>query len=167
VIPLNLHRRTALTAILLLLLLIVIVHATEFETFQVSASNTMMYVFDLNSGRKITGSFSVEGGNNDINFKVTDPVGNNIIDLGRVDGGSSFEFTANRDGNYTVIFDNSFSISTSKTVTMSYDVGYAFLGIGLLNLLSIIAVVLIVIFVLAIALYVRSRKTAQRQLVNR
>ena len=166
-IPLNHHRRTVLTAILLLSFLTVTVFATEVETFQISPSLNKMYLFDLNSGRKVTGSFSVEGGNNDITFKVTDPVGNTIIDLGRVAGGSSFEFTANRDGNYTVIFDNSFSISTTKTVTMSYDVGYTFLGIDLLNLLSIIAVVLIVIFVLAIALYLRSRKTAQRQLVIR
>ena len=166
-IPLNHYRRKALTAILLLSFLIVIVHATEVETFQVNPSNSMMYVFDLNSGRKVTGSFLVEGGNNDINFIVTDPVGNTIIDLGRVTGGGSFEFTASRDGNYTVTFDNSFSISTSKTVTMSYDVGYTFLGIDLLTLLAIIAIILIVIFVLAISLHLWSRKKAQRRLVNR
>jgi cbb3-type cytochrome oxidase subunit 3 len=161
-IPLNHYRRKALTAILLLLFLTVIVHATEVETFQVSPSKSMMYVFDLNSGRRVTGSFLVDRGNNDINFKVTDPVGDTIVDLGRVAGGISFEFTASRDGNYTVIFDNSFSISTSKTVTMSYDVGYTFLGIDLLNLLSVIATILIVIFVLAIALYLLSRKKTQR-----
>jgi hypothetical protein len=165
-IPLIHYRRAALIAILLLLFLTVMVYATEVETFQVSTSNSKMYVFDLNSGRKVMGSFSVDGGNNDVNFKVTDPVGDTIIDLGRVAGGGSFEFTASRDGNYTVIFDNSFSVSTSKTVTMSYDVGYSFLGINLLSLLSIIAIILIVIFVLAIVLYVRSRKTTQRQLVR-
>ena len=78
-IPLNHYRRTALTAILLLSFLTVIVCATEVETFQVSPSNSKMYVFDLNSGRKVMGSFSVDGGNNDVNLKVTDPVGDTII----------------------------------------------------------------------------------------
>lgn len=157
-VPLIHHRRKMSTAILLLLLITFVVHAIQVETVQVSPFLDQKLLFDLDSGLRLTGSFSVKGGNNDINFKVTDPVGNTIIDLGRVTGGTSFEFTINRDGNYTVIFNNSFSTLASKTITMSYDIRYTFFGVDLLDLLLMIVIILVVCFALAGVLYFWSRK---------
>ena len=157
-IPLNNHRKVVLTAILFLLFIIVVVHATQVKTFQVNPLLDQKMQFDLDRGFRLTGSFSVEGGNNDIDFKVIDPVGNTIIDLGRVTGETSFQFLTEQDGNYTAVFGNSFSMLTSRTVTISYDVRHIFLGLDLLDLLSIIALSLSIGFVLAGVLYIRSRK---------
>jgi hypothetical protein len=157
-ILLNHLRRKTSMAILLLLLIPFVVRAIQVETVQVNPLLDQKLLFDLDSGLILTGSFSVEGGNNDINFKVTDLVGNTIIDLGRVTGRTSFEFITNRNGNYAMIFDNSFSTLASKTITMSYDIRYTFLGVDLLDLLLIITVILVVCFALAGVLYFWSRK---------
>jgi hypothetical protein len=81
---------------------------------------------NVNSGYKITGSFQVTGGSgNDIKFWITDPEGNTILNLGTVSKGTSFDFTASKSGIYILHFDNSFSLISSKVVSLTYNLDTA------------------------------------------
>lgn len=64
-----------------------------------------------------SGLIYIKGGSgNDINFRVIDPQGKIILDLGRISNEKSFYFYANKTGNFTFIFDNEFSVFSSKEV---------------------------------------------------
>ncbi len=69
---------------------------------------------------RIMGELTIEGGSgNDINFRIVDPFGNTIQDVGRISNQRSFAFVASVVGNYRLEFDNSFSIFSNKVVTYS------------------------------------------------
>jgi hypothetical protein len=108
---------------------------------------------NLSSGDQVTGSFSAIGGTgNDVNFWITSPSGATIYNAGRVSGGTSFSISATQAGAYTLHFDNSFSIISSKQVTVNYNVtptlisgaslstSYLILGAGLVILLVLILI---------------------------
>jgi hypothetical protein len=103
---------------------------------------------NLNSGNVFKGALSITGGdNNDIEFWVTDPEGRTILDLGRVSQGTSFDFTASKNGAYTFHFDNRFSIVSSKVVTFSFTVespslvsSYSYILVGLLVMVLILLI---------------------------
>lgn len=64
---------------------------------------------EINSRDKFTSSLSISSGtSNDIDLWITDPLGNTIVNLGRISQGTTFEFTAQKSGVYTFHFDNSF-----------------------------------------------------------
>ncbi|KPV64702.1 MAG: emp24/gp25L/p24 family/GOLD [Candidatus Bathyarchaeota archaeon BA2] len=90
---------------------------------------------------KFRGSITVSGGGNDIDFYITDPNGNTILRYDRATQ-TSFSFTASTTGTYTMHFDNSFSIISSKSVTLSYSISKAIFGLApeLFYLLVIIIV---------------------------
>ena len=99
------------------------VYSAQVETVAVPPGTTQSIVFNLDNGDKVTGSLSVAGGaGNDVNFIVKDPAGNPIIPERRVAEGWNFDFTATSNGAYTLYFDNSFSIVSSKQVSLSYDI---------------------------------------------
>ena len=52
---------------------------TQIKSIEVSAGQTAVHIFNLEKGETLHFSFSVTGGNDDINFWVTDPTGFNII----------------------------------------------------------------------------------------
>lgn len=138
------------------------VKASSVETVQVGALSEQMLIFNLKTGQKFTGSLAVSGGSgNDIDFWVTDPQGTTILNLGRVSQGKSFDFTAQTSGAFTFHFSNSFSLLSSKTVSLTYDIGLpSVFGIDFGTLLIIIGVVVILLFVivaLAVALNRRKR----------
>ena len=119
----------------------------------------------MNNGVKLTGSLAISGGSgNDIDFWVTDPLGATILNLGRVHQGATFEFTSQKSGAYTFHFGNTFSLLSSKTVNLTYDVGISVFGIDLVTFLVIIAVILaIMLVILAIVLSRRKRKSKVNQ----
>jgi hypothetical protein len=94
----------------------------QVETVVVPAGYTQTLTINLDEGEKFTGSLSISGGNNDINFWVANPTGDHIIPKQGVSIGKSFQFEAESNGGHTLNFDNSFSLITSKTVTLSYKV---------------------------------------------
>ena len=94
----------------------------EVKTVNVPAGYTQTLTFNLDKGAKFTGSLSVSGGNNDINFWVANPTGDYIVPKQGVTIGKSFQFVADNSGGYTLNFDNTFSLITSKTVTLTYVV---------------------------------------------
>jgi len=104
------------------------VEGAEIESFSVPAGGVQTYSFNLEPGDSISGSMSIAGGNDDINFWVTNPSGQQIIPKQGVIGGKNFQFTAVREGAHTLHFDNSFSIVTGKVVTLTYEVESAIGG---------------------------------------
>jgi emp24/gp25L/p24 family/GOLD len=99
------------------------VNAATVQNCNASASGQCTLTFNLNNGDKVSGSVSITGGSaNDVNFYITNPSGAQIYNAGRINGGTSFSFTADASGAYILHFDNSFSLFASKQVTVSYDV---------------------------------------------
>jgi hypothetical protein len=161
-------------ALLLLSLSMSFVSASQVETTQVSAGTSQTLTFNLSSQDRFSGSLSISGGSgNDIDFKVTDPQGTVIVGLGRVSQGRSFDFVAQQSGAYTFYLDNSFSIFSSKTVSLSYDVvsptpsPFLFGGngdsagspLGYLFIIALIAVVIAIVVIVAVVVAVHvSRK---------
>ncbi len=152
-------------AILFLSLPLVLVGASQVETAQVEALSSSGWVINLDSGDSFSGSLSISGGSgNDIDFSITDPQGTTIVGLGRVSQGRTFDFTADQSGAYTFHLDNTFSVFSSKTVSMSYDVTHPFLGGTSGNLLVPILVVVIVIVIVVVILgIVLTRKRGAHQ----
>lgn len=160
-----------ITAILLSVVALSFVNASSVETVQVSPLTWQSLIFNLDTGQKFSGSLSISGGSgNDINFRITDPQGTTILDLGRVSQGKSFDFTAQASGAYTFYFDNTFSLLSTKTVSLTYGIGLpSVFGFDIGQLLIIIAVVvilLIVIVALAVALSHRKRRSTTNQTQN-
>jgi len=124
-------------------------YGSQIETLLVSPLSWKILVFNLKGGDKFTGSLSISGGaGNDIDFWITDPTGVTIRSYGRVSIGRTFEFQATQDGAYTLHFDNSFSIISSKTVTLTYDIERPLLEI-FSPVIGIAAVVVVILVVLA------------------
>jgi len=81
----------------------------------------MVPINDLKVGYSVTGSLTVSGGGNEIRFWVIDPDGNQVLNLGTVVQGKSFEFTTQKNGAYYLRFDNRESTAL-KNVIITYDV---------------------------------------------
>lgn len=131
--------------------------AAEVETITVEPSHYKLLIFNLNPGDKFSGSLSITGGaNDDIDFWITGPSGGTVLNLGRVYEGTSFEFTANEKGAYTLHFDNTMSLISSKIVTLSYTIEPAPVGISIPGFP--IETILIGIILTAVALTVLRKK---------
>lgn len=136
------------------------VKASSVETVQVDALSEQMLIFNLKAGQKFTGSLAISGGSgNDIDFWIVDPQGTTILNLGRISQGRSFDFTAQASGAYTFHFSNSFSLLSSKTVSLTYDIGLpSIFGIDLGTLLIIIGVVVFLLLIVLGLAVMRYRK---------
>jgi hypothetical protein len=147
--------------VLFLAIPILCVSASEVETLQIDPLTKRMLIFNLAEADKFSGSLSISGGaNNDIDFWITDPNGNTIVNLGRISQGTTFEFTAQKSGAYTFHFDNSFSLISSKTVSLSYDIRSASPINPFLLIIIGIIIVVVVLIILVVLLY--RRKTQQK-----
>ncbi len=144
------HKRM-LVATFSFLLLSLIVLAYADETFTVPPSWQTTRAVSLKEGDSVTGSITVSGGSgNDINLYVTDPNGNTILRYNRATR-TSFSFSASMTGTYKMHFDNSFSIISSKSVTLDYSVKTSILGIPqdmFLRLVGAIVIIGIVVVLL-------------------
>lgn len=136
---------------LALLSISLVVGIARAETFTVSPHQEITRPIGLSNGDRVSGSISVVGGSgNDIDFYVTDPNGNIILRYDRVTQ-TSFSFSASTTGTYTMRFDNSFSIFSTKSVTLDYTVTESILGLPqeyFLVLLGLIVVLIVVVVVI-------------------
>jgi hypothetical protein len=133
--------------------------ASQVETANVNPGSETTLTFNLESGQTFSGSLSISGGSgNDVNFRVTNPQGVTIVNLGRVSGGTSFSFTAESAGAYTLHFDNGFSLFSSKTVVTTYDVSSPKIGGIDLTLLLVIVGVVFIALVAIVGLAVASAR---------
>ena len=114
---------------------------------------------DLKVGYIITGSVTVSGGGNEIKFWVIDPDGNQVINLGIIIRGKSFEFTTQKNGAYYLRFDNRESTAL-KNVIISYDVQMNSNTPNPYLLEKIILILVLITFLILI--YWRRRKHAPR-----
>ncbi len=155
---------TAVLIILALIIPIAVVNASQVKTTQVSAGSSNMLTFNLDKDDKFEGSLSISGGSgNDIDFSVTDPQGSTILGFGRVSQGRSFEFTAQKSGAYTLHLGNTFSVFSSKTVTITYDITPSMLnteiGNGAFLVILGAAIIVIVVVVVILGIVLSKRKT--------
>lgn len=150
-----------IAAVLFLTVTFSIVNASQVKIVQVSPLTQEMLIFNLNDGDKFTGSLSISGGGgNDIDFWVTNSQGTTILNQGRVSQGTTFEFTAQMSGAYTLHFGNTFSLFSSKTVNLSYDISTPTFGdVGFSFLLIIIGIIIIVIIIAGLAIGLSRRKS--------
>ncbi len=57
-----------------------------------------------------------------IGSPITDPRFGNVVNDGRVVNSASFDYTTSLPGTYSLVWDNSFSVFTSKSVSVTYTV---------------------------------------------
>ena len=145
--------------LIILLLIIEMVNAEEMELISVSAGGKSTFTVNLEDGQKFWGTISIDGENeNDIDFYVQNPEGVMILDLGRVSQGDSFEFTAEENGAYILNFENDFSLTGSKVITLTFKLSLTpIAGVDPVLLLAVIVVVVIILLIL-LMFYRRSRK---------
>lgn len=160
----KLFQALGITAFLFFVFVATFAKASQVEVVQVDPLTQKMLTFNLNDGQKFTGSLAVSGGSgNDIDFWITDPQGTTILNLGRVSQGKTFEFTAQVSGAYTFHFSNTFSLFSSKTVNLSYDISNPILGgIDFSLLLIIIAVIILAIALVVLAIMLSHRKSTSK-----
>lgn len=103
------------------LLLGSVVNAAEVETITIGALSEETVTYNLNDGQQFSGSLSISGGLGDnIIFSIKAPNGTEIVNMGSVSEGTEFEFIANQDGAYTLVFSNVGLVS--RTVNLTYDI---------------------------------------------
>lgn len=92
------------------------------ETFNVSPRSSKSVTISLYHREKIPFNLSVKGGSgNDINFQLIDPSGNVMISKNRIVQ-LSLVYIVDNAGTYEFVFDNTFSILSSKQVTFTLDI---------------------------------------------
>ena len=100
--------------------------AADVQVFHIAPGNSGSESLTLKVGQFVSGSFTVAGSvdyDQQIAFWVMNPRGARMFDYGVVSGGAEFNFTADQDGIYALVFFNFPSLSSSeKTVTLTYDV---------------------------------------------
>ncbi len=75
----------------------------------------------LSAGATMDGYFVV-GGDKDVGFSLVGPDGLTVFNPGRIKGPYAFSVPIVRTGAYAMVFDNSYSIFTSKNITAYYRV---------------------------------------------
>jgi len=93
-----------LATVLLVIGLFASAHASE--SLYVSPGQDVTRNLDLTSGDRVTGTLTVTGLGTPIDFTVTNPSGNTILQYGSTLG-TTFSFTAATTGTYTMHFGNS------------------------------------------------------------
>lgn len=73
---------------------------------------------DVRSGNVVEGSFSATGGHGDVDFQLRAPNGGVLDSASRSVGPYAFHVVARQDGYYVLWFGNTFSLFTSKTVSL-------------------------------------------------
>lgn len=123
----------------------------ENASFTLQPLKDRIITLDLKETDSVSGSFSVVSNDqNGINFYVTDPYNNTILQYDNVFH-REFSFTAESDGSYQMHFDNSLSDVYSKTVSANYSSTHYIYGMPqeqfLFILIAIVALIGIVLFV--------------------
>lgn len=113
-----------LLSIFLLTFLIPVAFSTFVAKVEVSPLSSETLDFNIPYGKIFSCSMSIVNDyEKSIDFWVTNPKGDIILNLGRVSQNPNrFEFMAFQDGVYTLHFDNSFSSQTTKNIDLMYEI---------------------------------------------
>jgi hypothetical protein len=121
------------------------------ETLTVPPLEEITRSLNLREEDRVSGSISVIGGSgNDINFYVVDPDGIVVLQIERLTH-KDFSFDAEKGGTYVLHFNNSFSVSVSKQVTLNYSIKHYIMGIPQEQFLLLVVVAIIVIAIIVFA----------------
>ena len=85
------------------------------SSFKVPAGNAYRVTFDMNAGNRLEFAFQADL---DINVSFVAPNGHAIGEWARVDQLSGRVLSTTLTGPHELVFDNSFSLFTSKSVTL-------------------------------------------------
>ena len=99
----------------------IMTYAEKTITIQVDVLSKSDLVLNLTKGQSFYASLSIDGGS-DMAFYIVDPSGAIVLGSPQISGGRKFMFKAEKDGLYSLTFDNSISSISQKTVTFSYSV---------------------------------------------
>ena len=94
------------------------------KSLNVPAGESYQLPFDVEAGTEIRYLFVInedEFQDVDVTFSVLDPSGKAVVFDERVKNAEGSMVTRD-SGHYTLVFDNSFSLLTSKDITLAYDV---------------------------------------------
>jgi hypothetical protein len=131
------------------------------QTFTILAHGTQTATVTLNKGETLSGDIYLsDRQGKDINFQVTDPNGDSIVQYDYVTS-KSWNFVATKNGTYILSVYNSSPVLASKDVTLTYYVkvnGYSSGGLDLLRNLTFFALIIIVVVGL-IVVRIRRLKT--------
>ncbi len=130
------------------------------QTFTVQPDQSAGVVLNLSQGDAVIGTVVALGGSsNAINFVVTDPNNNTLVNDPHITA-MSFSFQAKTTGAYTLHFDNNLGDNASKTVNVDYYVQPSVLGIsaGTILFLVLLIIAIIVVAAVVVALISRSRR---------
>jgi len=135
------------------------------QIFLVPGLQITTTTFNLNRGDRINGNISVTGAfSNDVNFNITDPHGNTIVNLNHVIQ-SGFSFIAPSTGVYTMIFDNTEGL-IQKTATVDYSVTPSVVGLPQQTFtVLIIITIIIIVFIALIGWLLLNYSKKERQTV--
>jgi hypothetical protein len=87
------------------------------STYSIGPGNSVYLTYNLRNGTVVRATMIISGGSgDDINLYIRNSAGNTVFNPGRVSNTYSYSFTAQKDDNYRVYMDNSFSIVSTKTV---------------------------------------------------
>lgn len=110
----------------LVALILPFAEAANVQVFHIVSGNSGSESLTLKVGQFVSGSFMVAGSvdsDQQIAFWVMNPQGAHMFDYGLVSGVGEFNFTADQDGIYALVFFSFPSLPASvKTVTLTYDV---------------------------------------------
>ncbi len=91
---------------------------TDEKSFAVPTGKTFTFYVRVEPKDSVEASFTIMGGEHDIDFFVQDPLGNLIVEKKRATATGAFAFVAAAKGYYQIIFDNTFSTQNNKLVWM-------------------------------------------------
>jgi len=149
------NKKIGIMFLSVLLISISAVCAAQVETITVDALTEETLTYNLNNGQQFSGSLSISGGLADnIIFSVKAPNGTEIINLGSVSEGTQFDFKADQDGAYTLVFTNAGLVS--RTVNLTYEIKT--LTIAGLDGTQILIAAFLVILVIVVGIVVIFKK---------
>ncbi|MGE5619074.1 MAG: S1C family serine protease [Sphingomonadaceae bacterium] len=94
----------------------------QMQSFGVPADKWAAYTWRLaTTGAALEGYFTVSG-DKDVGFRITGPSDSILLDPGRVEGPYAFGIRSTSPGPHTLYFDNTYSIFTTKNITLFYRV---------------------------------------------
>lgn len=156
-------QKQVLTSILLALLIISSSSlAICSQTISVPLGEPTTFTLTLNQNDYVSGSIVVTGGlTSDVNFYITDPGSNNVVSYSQITQ-TSFSFSAETTGVYTLFFQNTGLLT--KNVTLDYNVKASILGLpqDTFIILVVAAILAVIIVVSIVILAIRRSKGSNK-----
>lgn len=94
---------------------------TDSKTFAVAAGKTVVFYVRAETKDPFEASFTIQGGDDDIEVYVKDPMGNLVVEKKRATDMGALAFITTATGYYQIIFDNTFSTNANKLVWLKIN----------------------------------------------